>query len=659
MKKNIIYVALMLLLVGIALFITPDHAAAQLAKGQPKFLGNIHTKGQTPLNFDKYWNQVTPGNAGKWASCEQARDDMNYWLWLDRAYSYAQQNNFPFKLHTLVWGHSSGEPAWMKSVPQNEQKDEVVEWFEAVAERYPDIDMIDVVNEPLHAPPSYTDALGGKGETGWDWVIWSFEKAREYFPDAVLILNEYNVLNYTNECQNFLALVKLLQARGLIDAVGLQAHSLETIPFATIKQNLESVAATGLDIYISEYEARGDDDTQLALYQQHFPYFWEHPSVKGITLWGYLEGDMWRSEAYLLAADGLTERPALMWLRHYFDYDPQDIQYRLDADVDGNGSVSLNPPGGIYDPFTEVSVTAVADDGYKFSHWTGDKGGSENPIVIAMTSNRLLTAHFVEKGYVPEYDLSVTTAGSGTINQTPTGTRFEEGTVVTLTAVPDENQRFTGWSGASSSKSPTIQITMNGNKTLTANFAEIGGEGCSGETVVSMPFKQNGEGEYCWVASGTLSYINSWNAEYVEVNGQDFTNTFTDAPPAAADGKYHIYYLAKVPWAHFEIVGTSDGNLPDDTENPPTDNEDPPVGYTLTTQVTGQGSVSPASGSYAEGSTVTLTALPADGYIFSGWSGDADGTAATIQITMDSDKSVTALFEEETSTPGCGWMRSR
>lgn len=615
-------------------------AQAQFAASQAKFLGNIHTKGQTPLNFDLYWNQLTPGNAGKWASCEQARDDMNYWLWMDRAYDHARQNGFIFKEHTLVWGHSSGEPSWMSSVPANEQMAEVVEWFEAVAERYPDIDMIDVVNEPLHAPPSYKDALGGAGTTGWDWVIWSFEKARELFPNAILILNEYNVLNYTNECRNFLVIVNLLKERGLIDAVGLQGHSLESISFSTIQQNLEAVAATGLDIYISEYEARGDDATQLSLYQQHFPYFWEHPSVKGITLWGYLEGDMWRSEAYLLAANGTTERPAMAWLHDYFNYYPQNIRYRLDTGVAGSGTLQLSPSGGIYDPFTNVTATAVADVGYLFSHWTGDKSGSANPTTLAMTSNRLLTAHFVEQGQVPEYTLNVSVSGGGQVNQTPQGTALPEGTVVTLTAAPDTGYRFAGWSGSVQSSNVTITLTMDGNKALTATFAETGAGECDSETAISMPFSHNGAGEFCWVATGQLNDINSWNVQYVEINGQDFTNQWANEVPASADGKIHIHYLATMPSAHFEISGT-------DSDAPPA------TQYDLGVHIVGQGSVTPAGGTYDAGTVVTLTATPDTGNTFDGWDGDATGSASTMTITMDADKSVTATFMEDSGTGGC------
>jgi len=51
-------------------------------------------------------------------------------------------------------------------------------------------------------------------------------------------------------------------------------------------------------------------------------------------------------------------------------------------------------------------------------------------------------------------------------------------------------------------------------------------------------------------------------------------------------------------------------------------------------------------GPYKEDTEVTLTATPADDYVFDHWSGDGDleGTANPVTITMDSDKTVTAHF---------------
>ena len=271
--------------------------AAQLANGKPKYVGNI-IGNYVPASFNVYWNQVTPGNAGKWGSVEATRDVMN-WAGLDLVYNHAMNSTYSYKHHTLVWGNQ--QPAWITSLTPAQQAAEVEQWFAAVAARYPGIDQIDVVNEPLHVVPSYAAAIGGSGTTGWDWVIWSFQKARQYFPNAELLLNEYGVLGSKTTTTNYLKIINLLKARGLIDGIGEQAHGLEYAQSTTIKSNLDSLAATGLPIYITELDLEhADDATQLGMYQRVFPLLYEHPGVKGVTLWGYLAGEHWKPNAYLL-----------------------------------------------------------------------------------------------------------------------------------------------------------------------------------------------------------------------------------------------------------------------------------------------------------------------------------------------------------------------
>ncbi len=75
------------------------------------------------------------------------------WDALDVAYQFARSNGLPFKFHTLIWGQQ--QPGWITSLPAEEQLAEIEEWFTEVAARYPDIDMIDVVNEPINAPAAH------------------------------------------------------------------------------------------------------------------------------------------------------------------------------------------------------------------------------------------------------------------------------------------------------------------------------------------------------------------------------------------------------------------------------------------------------------------------------------------------------------------------
>jgi uncharacterized repeat protein (TIGR02543 family) len=69
------------------------------------------------------------------------------------------------------------------------------------------------------------------------------------------------------------------------------------------------------------------------------------------------------------------------------------------------------------------------------------------------------------------------------------------------------------------------------------------------------------------------------------------------------------------------------------------------AGYRLTIDaVGGQVNANPSSANYAPNTQVTLTATPSAGFKFTGWSGDASGTNATVTITMTGDKSVSATF---------------
>lgn len=292
-----------------------------IANGKKKFLGNVYSSAQLP-GFTSYWNQVTPENGGKWGSVERTKDVMN-WNELDAAYKLAKDNGFPFKLHVLIWG--SQQPSWIENMTATEQYNQIEEWFLKLAERYPSMDQIEVVNEPLHQPPTgagkgnYSEALGGSGQSGWDWVITAFRMARQIFPNAQLLINDYGIINDGNAVNRYITIINLLKKEELIDAIGFQGHAFNTgASSATLKANLDKLATIGLPVFVTELDIDGPtDQVQLDDYKRIFPIFWEHSAVQGITLWGYRPG-LWRNtqKAYLINPDG-SERPSLKWLREY------------------------------------------------------------------------------------------------------------------------------------------------------------------------------------------------------------------------------------------------------------------------------------------------------------------------------------------------------
>jgi endo-1,4-beta-xylanase len=316
------------LLIAVTCFLPIRLSAQRLAEGKDKFLGG--STGSFISRFlTLYWNQMTPGNAGKWGSVSFAQGQYN-WTYLDSLYNYALQNGMLYKHHTLVWG--SQQPGWIAGLDSATQRKEVENWIRLVGQRYPKMNFVDVVNEPMHTPvPSYKSALGGDGVTGWDWVITAFTWARQYCaPGVKLILNEYNVLGNTTSATNYLTIINLLKDRNLIDGIGVQGHYFEfrshvgtsggyIYNLADIKSNLNRLTATGLPVYITEFDVDEPvDSDQLAQYQIYFPIFWTNPGVKGITFWGYVEDDVWSSypDTYLLYANGRS-RPAFQWLQTF------------------------------------------------------------------------------------------------------------------------------------------------------------------------------------------------------------------------------------------------------------------------------------------------------------------------------------------------------
>ena len=67
--------------------------------------------------------------------------------------------------------------------------------------------------------------------------------------------------------------------------------------------------------------------------------------------------------------------------------------------------------------------------------------------------------------------------------------------------------------------------------------------------------------------------------------------------------------------------------------------------YSLTVTAGTGGSVSTSGGTYNDGSSVSITATPNDGYEFSGWNG-SNSTNSTISVTINSNTIIEALFTE-------------
>ncbi|MDY6893538.1 MAG: InlB B-repeat-containing protein, partial [Chloroflexota bacterium] len=307
-----------------------------------------------------------------------------------------------------------------------------------------------------------------------------------------------------------------------------------------------------------------------------------------------------------------------------------DAQAVLDAGSVFNGNVVINAVpqctlttnvspaeggsvngGGTYDCGSTVTVEAIpADDCWYFTGWSGDLSGSTNPTTILLDGDKTVTASFAK------YDYTLTTNASpaegGTVSG---GGTYECGTTVTVTATPaDECWYFVGWSGDLSGSTNPTTILLDGDKTVIANFAKY---------------------EY------TLT-TNASPAEGGTVSGggtYECGTTVTVTAIPADDCWYFVGWSGDLSGSTNPTTILLDGDRTVTASFAKYD-------YTLTTNASpAEGGTVSGGGTYECGTTVTVTATPADEcWYFVGWSGDLSGSTNPTTILLDGDKTVTANF---------------
>jgi len=147
----------------------------------------------------------------------------------------------------------------------------------------------------------------------------------------------------------------------------------------------------------------------------------------------------------------------------------------------GVGGTTDPEPGAYIHTFgSSVSVTALP----------APEDEEDNPLSVKMDGDKSIEATFIR-----QYTLTIASGSGGTINPSPGSYTYDTGTQVTVTATANTGYQFSSWSGDASGTTNPITITMDGDKSITANFTQIpidgGGDGDG----------DNGEGDGCFIAT--------------------------------------------------------------------------------------------------------------------------------------------------------------
>jgi len=316
----------------------------------------------------------------------------------------------------------------------------------------------------------------------------------------------------------------------------------------------------------------------------------------------------------------------------------QPVQYDLTIASGAGGSVT-EPGEGTFtcDSGRVVDLVAIPTSGYRFVNWTGDVDTIANPYAasttITMNDGYSIRANF-EQTEATFYTLTVGVTGSGSVSPTAGQHTRAAGTVVPIIATPAAGHYFVNWTGSvgtiANVNAASTTITMNGNYSITANFAAIPpgqysltiSSGAGGS--VTTP----GEGTFIYGSGTIVNLVATPSGSYEFVNWTGSVGTIANVNAASTTITMNDNY---------SITANFDAG--------------PPVPYNLTISSSAGGSVTtPGEGTfgYGSGMVVNLVATPASGYQFVNWTGNvgtiADVNDASTTITMNGDYSITANF---------------
>ena len=313
--------------------------------GEDQWLGSVNELTR-PL-FTQYFNQVTPENAGKWGSAAGHDAHRGHALGQPRhGLQLRPDQRLPVQLPRAGLGQPAADVdgrAARRGAAGRDQ--EVVRGASRSA--IPNIEWLQVVNEPLHDPPDCTHsastrattatpaattrarsaASNGTDGTGWDWILNAFRLAKQYFPNTKLMINDYSITNSDTATDAVPADHQPPQAREpdphrrragprVLDHRqhgAAQGEPGSARRHRACRSRSPSWTSTG-----SRPAACQATRCSCATTAGSFPTFWEHPGVEGITVWGWRQPNHWRNAQnapIVLSND--TPKPAAHWLYNY------------------------------------------------------------------------------------------------------------------------------------------------------------------------------------------------------------------------------------------------------------------------------------------------------------------------------------------------------
>ena len=287
-----------------------------------------------------------------------------------------------------------------------------------------------------------------------------------------------------------------------------------------------------------------------------------------------------------------------------------------------------------------TTLTARAAAHHRFASWGGACSGSSPTCDLLVDADKTVSASFEATSHL----LTVARPQNGRVAgagiDCGSGTRADcearpaAGATVRLTATADPNHLFAGWGGACSGTAPTCSVVADAAKTVEATFSpeqwlllvSLARGGSIAGPGIDCGYGAGGDcaERYDHGAEVELAATAAADQEFVAWSGCD---SETPTCTLTMDGN-------RTAGASFRAVQRTL------TATPPTD------GYLTAKGLDcGVDERTDCEETMPQGSQVAVYAMPAEGYAFASWSGDAcSGTAPKCTLTLDQDRTVGAAF---------------
>ncbi|KAL3641196.1 hypothetical protein CASFOL_016164 [Castilleja foliolosa] len=223
-------------------------------------------------------------NELKWYSTEYMQGVEDYTT-ADAMMQFAESHNVIVRGHNVLWDNPSCQPQWARGLSGDNLFAAANKRTHSVVSRYKGrLIHWDVVNENMHY--NFFETQLGKPSAS----TYFYQTANQIDPNALLFLNEFNTIECSGDPASspskYVEKINLLKAQGYNSklAIGVQGHFPNNINLVYLRTALETLAQTGLPIWVTELDVSAGPN-QAAGLDQVLHELYSNPAVQGIMIW--------------------------------------------------------------------------------------------------------------------------------------------------------------------------------------------------------------------------------------------------------------------------------------------------------------------------------------------------------------------------------------